>query len=394
MRVAVIHDNSLRRRLVAEALGKGEIYCFKTPYGEYKWLKREYAYLAVNGCVSLLRRLGIDCAVVDEETNTSVFDMVIDPHQVEISQKGQWRKICWPGFFEDVGGMLQGHINVWQNDFDLEKMAMWLARALDYEPDKDGLNIIIMRHDTDSSTDTTYLNYEIRNNIPATYAVLKQNCKAWLEMLRCTPDLFEVSWHYPSIGTIPYLKWNNNKPVGEVISHQVDEGDKNGVKSVTVHKHGNVFYYPETIAALEYAYDKHPELIGMGTMLRWNLKKWGREEYLIRHPKVSVSLWHPFHLAISTVEKYRELPGWDIGGFIEPDMQTIDRIFEHGKDFPGGVYPLCFHPAHAQTDTFIKGGCIQWFKYAVDRAWEAGWLILNYRQVYQNLSERERCLVP
>ncbi|MDD4985010.1 MAG: hypothetical protein PHQ43_04355, partial [Dehalococcoidales bacterium] len=368
---------------------------------------------------SMLRRLGVRADIIGEQIDVGQYDVVFYPHTGKVMLKG--KTVCdlseifaYP-IFEKAGQLLNGHIDLegipdklgGDVDFYLDWVAWRLREALSKSglalteyvsnPWGDHSNVLVLRHDTDSSVDTTYLEYELANSVPATYAILPENCGFWMNRLSPHLDLVEASWHWASIGGLPYITYNKpskSKCSKDGVYKQAERGSKVITAMQTLHKHGNAFYYPEIIDAMDFTYNRHPELMGMGTMARWHMIRWDeswehRREYTVQHPHVSVPFWMPYHLAISSVSEYRTLRGWDMSHFIEPSPDAIDRIFVNAKRLPGGVYMVGYHPAHAKSDTFNKGGNFPWYVTLVERARDEGWLIATYRDVLKRLNDCE-----
>ncbi len=386
MRAAIVYSAKRQQNLVNYAAHDKAVYKFKGADKEQYWLKGDYSYPEINGCVSALRRLGIKPVVVEEnDVRQQDFDYVFRPTDYFVPS------------LADVGRALQGEEHRRNLDplFGLDQAAAKLKEVLKIDggecPWGGHQNVLVIRHDTDSSFDQTYLDYERDHNIPATYAVLPdRNCNSWLRVL---PPLVEKAWHWSSLDSVPCIaavrpSWG--KTTGKGISRQVAGGERRISDLRTAHKHGNTFFFPETIDAMDYAYRQHPNLLGMGTMFRWNLDRYGGESSeIVKQPGVGVPFWFPYKLMMTTTEEWRPLRGWDMGMLVEPDPDVTEQMFANAERLPGGVYMVCYHPAHARTDTFKVGGCFPWFRMLVERAQAEGWWIATYRDVLTRLNEWE-----
>jgi len=261
-------------------------------------------------------------------------------------------------------------------------------------------NTMILKHDVDYSRNLQYLNFELENRIPATFAILDdKNKDFWLSNIP-ENDFTEKAYHFSTHlrgflkNLTHFLKLDFNKilTIRKNLCRQVESAKKYGIPINTVHRHGSHFYYPETIDGLSYLYRKLPEVKGSMTMFRFSnfqyFNSGFKNHYTIEQPDVSVPFWYPFKLEEASIESKEEIRGWETGQFIEPDKGLIDSIFNFAKSFPG-VFALDFHPAHAETDTFNPGGNFEWFEYAIKKAQENHWLILNYKDVCHKLDERE-----
>lgn len=428
MSVGVLFSEGSRQVFVARAVAEGRIYRFKGSRGDVEWMTGE-AYLAVNGAASILRRLGASVDILAEETcsvaSWARYRTIICPNACRLEpdtvrvleswMRGGGKLVVsgetdlsgtapaplrfdW-SLFEYAGSVLQGHRRASgapDDHFHLDKLA-WQVREqlrdwgceLDAEsPWGDHQNVLVLRHDTDSSTDRTYLDYEVEHEVPATYAILRDRNRAMYLSAIAPHPFLEASFHYTSRRR---LGLDRLLLVGKGIDRQVQKANQLGIPSATLHKHGHRFYYPETIEALDYVYGSSPEVVGMGTMARCqNLRYSGdrsmADSYTIQPPNVSVPFWFPFHLVMPRVAGHKVLRGWDCSHFMEPTPGLVNAIFRNASMLPYGVYMLGFHPAHARSDTFRLGGNFPWFRYAVEEAQKRGWLIANYRTVCEALS--------
>jgi len=260
---------------------------------------------------------------------------------------------------------------------------------------------MILKHDVDYSRNLEYLKFELENRIPATFAILvDRNREFWFSNIP-ENDFIEKAYHFPTNlrgflnNLIHLLKLDFNKilTMRKNLYQQVISAKNNhGIPINTIHRHGSNFYYPETIDALKYLYKRLLEVKGSMTMFRFSNFQYSnsslRNRYTIKHPDVSVPFWFPFKLSEASLENNGEVRGWEMGQFIELPIKDIDSIFDFASDFPG-IFAFDFHPAHAKTETFNRGGNFEWFEYAVKKARENHWLILNYRDVCRKLDERE-----
>ena len=321
--------------------------------------------------------------------------------------------------FEYFGALFQGHLDIKpiyeilpsKRCFYLDLATIFLKKlfkkigikeSCKIEIDSVDLrkNIMILKHDVDYSRNLEYLKFELENHIPATFAILvDKNKDFWLSNIP-ENDFIEKSYHFPAnlrgklnnITHILKLDFNKILTIKKNLYHQVKSAKNHGIPINTIHRHGSKFYYPETVDGLGYLYRQLPEIKGSMTMFRFSNFQFSKSEfsknYTIEHPDVSVPFWFPFKLKEASIESKEEIRGWEMGQFIEPDIKHINSVFDSSRSLPG-IFSFDFHPAHAKTDTFNPGGNFKWFEYAVKRARENHWLILNYRDVCQRLDERE-----
>ena len=64
--VAIIYSEASREAFAAKAKAEDELYTFRGSRATLHWIKGEEAYLAVNGCASILRRLGVKFDILNE----------------------------------------------------------------------------------------------------------------------------------------------------------------------------------------------------------------------------------------------------------------------------------------------------------------------------------------
>jgi len=126
---------------------------------------------------------------------------------------------------------------------------------------------VIFRHDVDDSRDLAYLQEEIKENIPATYALLiDRNRKFWLNNLRDKHNI-EIAYHYESnnVKLSDYFKiamnkffktklkmenlpnnWNEKS-----LKKQLYRAKSKGIDTITIHRHFGFIKYPEIINEFE-----------------------------------------------------------------------------------------------------------------------------------------------
>ncbi|MBI3988699.1 MAG: hypothetical protein HY347_03685 [candidate division NC10 bacterium] len=325
--------------------------------------------------------------------------------------------------FEFIGGLLQGHLDLEPvrgllgdaGNFYLDRMAFLLMELVSrygwegfgqvrIRPWGDHDHVLVLRHDTDSSRETAYLDFEKAQRVPATYAILlDENGDFWLKETAEDP-LIERAFHFPSnrisrfFGLLPSRSFRPDKRAitGWGLTDQVKRArERFRVPFLTAHRHGGFLYYPETIEAMDHLYEHVPDLLGLGTMFRFTCLRYSasrgshRSRITVRHPDVGVPLWFPFKLQVSTLERSRTLRGWDSSAFMEPDPPMTDLIFANAGLLPHGAYTMIFHPAHAKGEAFRAGGNYEWFLYAVEKVMREGWWVAPAAAVYQRLNEWE-----
>lgn len=548
--VGILFSQSSRNRYCDQALSLGQTYRFAGAEGEVTWLREEYAYLAVNGTSTVLRRLGVKHDVIGEDDLTrdllSNYHVLFVPNaqypsnqavqllmewatgtnilvvsgktglpaellglsesrlyrprgftgmkwtsgsRAESMRRPEYVVTSAPGYqvnvvraqqkatvvgqlyefsgdlttvdtadkwclngdatvvtqnsiyfaqqiFEYIGAMLQGHVNIevirgWGNRHNYVEVLVSLikrvlqnfgcARLWDVQLRPWGAydGVVVLRHDVDHSDDTTYLAYEIENNIPATYAItLEKHRRTWLAATTKAENI-ESCFHFyttpPSelvlhgsrlvddmFGTSFLPTLAKGLTTGKGLFVQIRRAErKHGIKSVTAQRHHGLFFYPEIIDAMDYLYEHDREMLGLGTMFRFTnlrygkLKVDGEESYIVQHPDVSVPFWFPFKMVVTSVERHKILRGWDLPHAIEPDPPLVDALLgDDGEKrncpvLENGVFTFGFHPAHCHTGTFNPGGNWEWFVYAVRKAKERNYWLANCKMVYEKMNDWE-----
>lgn len=326
--------------------------------------------------------------------------------------------------FEFVGEILQGHMDIEslrtslgaESNFYIDRICMIINRILKeagfyslyharIRPWGNYDNVFILRHDTDDSCDDAYFDYELKNNIPATYAILlDRNRKIWSERISKVPFL-EYAYHFRTNkdGLVSkflrkFLKIGDEADKGAItrmgLLRQVLVAERKfGVRIKTLQRHFSYFFYPETIESIKVLYDNCPSVLGMGTMFRFTNIRYSNlgkcDMYTVVHPNVSVPFWFPFKMVIATTESFEILRGWDMASFIEPDSAMTDLIFNNARLIINGVYTFGFHPAHAKGKKINAGGNYEWFLYSIEMAKKNNWWIANCEMVYKKLNDWE-----
>jgi len=327
--------------------------------------------------------------------------------------------------FETFGALIQGHVNfedmrVWGHRY---KYLDWVCRCIKDLLEEAGWNhlwtvrvkpwgpysgIVVLRHDVDSSMDTTYLDYEVRKHIPATYAILNdRHSQYWLKAVSGHPGA-EASYHFdttPEEGA----KWSRNfkkgeggtrrtfrKTSGKGLWRQFKKArNGKGIPIVTGQRHNSFFHYPEMIDAMDYLYGQGPEILGLGTMFRFTNFMYGARKdndegaYVIKHPDTSVPFWFPFKLCYASANGHHILRGWDITHVLEPEPWLTEHLLDQREYLGDGVYTLGFHPAHCWGKSFRPEGNWQWFEYAVEWGQSCGFLFATCREVFERISRWE-----
>ena len=276
---------------------------------------------------------------------------------------------------------------------------------------------VCIRHDLDSSRDTSYLEENHRRGIPATHAVLRdQNTAYWLNRLHRVP-LQQTSFHYNTVAVslrtrlsqrlshrlpgfmsaprrIPIATPSRAELSAGGLAIQLDWAKRNGVPVETVCRHFSFVLYPEIIAELDHAAKRHPELIGDSTFFRGQFHRWGANGVDGMRGTISVetgtpfSLWYPYRIA-HAADGGRLLPIWELTCVIEPDIEVVEHLLRHRiPELPDRVISLCFHPAHAQQPNFGPKGSLLLYRAILDLFQQRNTTILTERTLFSQASDR------
>ena len=328
-------------------------------------------------------------------------------------------------FFETIGAMLQGHVNFeeirgvghrfkyldWLSRFlkDILEGADW--RHLSHvrvKPWGEYQGVVVLRHDVDESTDTTYLNYERKRNIPATYAILDDHRrKHWLNAVALHPET-EAAYHFDTssekitrfekllrlMGGVSSKV--SSKADGKGLWRQIMKArDSLGIPILTGQRHNSFFHYPEIVDAMDYLYEQEKEVLGLGTMFRFTNFMYGAKDnndehtYIVKHPDTSVPFWFPFKLWYASANRHYALRGWDITHMLEPEPWLTEHLLNQEEYIDDGVYTLGFHPAHCWGKSFRPEGNWQWFEKAVELGYSHGYLFATCKEVFERMNHWE-----
>jgi hypothetical protein len=336
-----------------------------------------------------------------------------------VSDKGVY---CPLPIFEFIGGLLQGHLDIEpltkvlsrESFFFIDRLIYYIYELLKafclgqigevlLRPWPEGEKVFVLRHDVDYSRERAYFEYELDNNIPASYSLLlDRNMEFWKAVLQQYP-LFDIGYHFYTNrenifakifqrgGYVPHKKAIMKKGIFKQLE-KAERRMKTNFK--TIQRHASFVFYPETVDALDYAFKNKKELLGSCTMFRFTLHRYHthpslKREITIQHPFTSVPFWSPFKMYLSALETQKFLRGWDSTHIIEPSPDLTDWIFKNSTWLDNGVYTFGFHPAHARRPTFNKEGNFPWFIYSIRRAQEKNLWFANLEMVYERLNAWE-----
>jgi len=269
------------------------------------------------------------------------------------------------------------------------------------------INYVILRHDVDESRDLTYLNFEVKNSIPATYALLlDKNLYYWLNALENKKNI-EVAFHFMTneINNFDYLKiilnkffktnfkienlpidWNK-KPLWKQIKKFISKTNK---IPFTIHRHCSFIKYPEFIDELEKISSMFPEIIGSSsffraTVLYHNLKCANRSNngYFHFEPDVGSPFWWVFKVYNPITQNIVNI--YEQCHIMEPDIELLTKIFSKRiKGIKKNLFTIGLHPAHSNTKNFNENGQIETLKYLFKMKEKFNIKFVNYYNFLKN----------
>lgn len=290
-------------------------------------------------------------------------------------------------------------------DIDLSSHANYISR-------EKSRGIVVLRHDVDSSRDTSYLDYEKKHELPATYALLiDKNKRFWLSELKNVENI-EISFHYntyrnnfidrimrkffPKKAGVMQSKPDIHGITGEGLHRKFKRAQKKGISCRTLNRHGAFIYLPEHYYAMENLCRKESEVLGGGNIFRATVLQEGADRpagmrgYICQYPGTIIPFWYPVKPFLKINGKVQPASYWESTHLMETDEVITDKVLGKADNLPGkGVYTFGFHPAHAKGKNFHENGCFPWFKYVVKKAENLGYEFLNLSQVYERANSWE-----
>ena len=244
---------------------------------------------------------------------------------------------------------------------------------------------VCIRHDLDSSRDTSYLDEDENRGILATHAILRdRNTAYWVDRLKRARHQ-QTSFHYNTVAVslwsrldhrvlrrmprfrrvtrrLPIAKSSRAELSRGGLARQLAWAKRHGIPVETICRHFGFVLYPEIIDELDHAAACYPELICDSTYFRGQIHRWGANGVDGMRGTITVetgtpfSFWYPYRLAHAG-DSGRLLRIWELTTVMEPDIAVVEHLLNHRTpELPGRVISLCFHPAHAQQAKFHSHG--------------------------------------
>jgi hypothetical protein len=271
-------------------------------------------------------------------------------------------------------------------------------------PDK----VAVLRHDLDSSRDTSFLDDELAAEVPATHAILDdRNSSFWIGKL-AEHVHHEAAFHYDTARRASLLdrlraKTSSMLPVpirasgrrigGGGLERQLRRIMSKGLRPPTLLRHLSFIYYPEWIDALDYAFERYGISGGSsffrGRVLRFGEHPDGPSVGTCYPPDVQFPVWFPFRAYHAG--KDRLSMAFEGTSLIEPEPELVHQLLETPWSRPlKRVVTICFHPAHAHSDTITPGGTRQWLRAVIQAGKRHSWPFRSLASVYRECEDARR----
>ena len=267
---------------------------------------------------------------------------------------------------------------------------------------------VVFKHDLDFSRNTTYLDMKNQAGLSGVYPILKDsNTKFWVNTLKSFPT-HESAFHYntghysrvieafrsrilgfPKRSYSPY----KNAIKGNGLLKQVRWAKRKGVGVETLHRHLFFIFYPELIDAFDTVYRNEKNVLGgnsffYGLTLRWGINILdGMRATISDFTDPLFPYWFPFRLAHAG-DRGRMLKGWESTSLMEAEPALVEQMLDY--NIPGlsqRVITLNFHPAHARKSTFVKGGCVNWFREIIELCNTKNIEVRSLADIYKTLNQ-------
>ena len=346
--------------------------------------------------------------------------------------------------FEFLGGVLQAHLYVdeirnWNNPVHWgDTLVYFLARLLKERNRSlptsrlrafgSYRGVLSLRHDVDQSADLAMLEYEAANLVPASWDILdpdiaadsatEEQSRLWVREVG-KYEFLEAGLHNDSLAGAPptYLTGKG------LYDHIRITEERLGIRVYTCGRHGGAHAHPETLDAMEYAYEQVPYLLGTCTFCFYDMWEYGEHAYETdgSYTVASSGFWFPYHPVITRVEKHEALRGWDRTHEYDCDYRLVDLIYSgrHGKApspaqeastrkppwefelgagagdedpywLDNGVYTLQYHPLFSADASVNHGrGTLDYLIYAITRAERLGFWLASEKMLYETMTDYE-----
>lgn len=259
---------------------------------------------------------------------------------------------------------------------------------------------VILRHDVDHSRDVTYLDEEVRRQLPGTHAILRDaNTGFWIDRVAAHRQQ-ESAFHYNTArrawlrearGRLRGLRSGVVEPMRSAVTargllRQVQWAKRRGIGVASLHRHMSFLIYPEWIDALDATFREIPEVLGASSLFRAQVLRWGEDTEQAGAsadwPDAQFPLWLPFKVA-QAADGGRLLRGWETTSVMESEPDLVGQLLSHKlAHISQRVVTLGYHPAHARGKTFHATGSADSFAAVLDVIATHGADVTSARDVF------------
>jgi len=279
--------------------------------------------------------------------------------------------------------------------------------------------VLSFRHDVHGMRDYTMLDYQLENLIPASYDIedpgfstniTEPMADDWVA--RTTQHSFiEPALHNDSsIGDPPTAIFGRG-----LFTHVMNAEKGLRFTVCTCGRHAGGHMHPETIDAMDYLYERDPNVLGMCTFCYYHMIEYGVRDpnqvvagviggkeltYVtdVRRTIATPGIWFPFHAVVTTDREWRPLRGWDRTHEYDAAYELVETIFAgRSARHPGvddrlenGVYSFQYHPELARDPSINGGkGSLDYVRYCINLAERSNYWIATQRDLYQRMADYE-----
>ncbi|MFZ5769361.1 MAG: hypothetical protein ACOY3F_11835 [Bacillota bacterium] len=273
--------------------------------------------------------------------------------------------------------------------------------------------VVSLRHDVDLSADTSMLEWEVANSVPATYMILDPcvsgdattDIQARLWVLKCqsAPEILEPSLHNDTLNG-----WPPRMMTGQGLAQHIALAQARlGFTVETLGRHGGYWVYPEVLDAIKFASEQFPQLLGGGVFSFYYTLEYGNPLLLegnrwlsyktATHPTIATSgFWFPFKPAVCYIDEHHQIRYWDVTHEADCTAETLDEVFRSPEPLLGEVaelanpvFSLQFHPCFTRFRPADREGNLDSVKRAVEHAVDRNLWLANQRMLFQRMIEWE-----
>jgi len=335
---------------------------------------------------------------------------------------------------EFLGGMLQGHLNIeavrhWAHPTHWgDSIALFLRRLL-LEVGLESLwetrlrafgthaGAFSLRHDVHGMLDFSFLDYQVQNLVPATYDIEDPAISANITPAQASAWIDRVSEYEFLEPALHNDSQSGDPPVAVcgtgLFDHVQSASEHLGFTVFTAGRHAGGHLHPETLDAMDYLYERYPDILGLCTFCYYHMIEYGvrtqgvtaggqiggKPLTYITDPRRTIAsqgFWFPFHPVVTTDQEWRVLRGWDRTHEFDAAPELVETILGgHSANaanvddqLENGVYSFQYHPELANDPSTNDGrGTLPYLRYAISLAERRNLWIGSQRDLYQRMAD-------